>query len=136
MNKKELKHIVDCNAEKMMKKLGLEEWQIEFEYKMPDKHKNLRGSCGVHAQAKRAIIVLNPRLLVTEERVISVLQHELVHLLVKTFCNYRDIVHKFIHASPLPATKREFIMLNEIFNSAQEEATYSICRALERYVEY
>lgn len=132
MNKKELKYIVSCNAKKMIKKLGLGEWQIEFGYEMPDEHKNLRGSCGAHVQAKRAIITLNPQLLATKKRAISVLRHELVHLLIKTFCNYRDVVHKFIAASPLPATKRELAILNEVFHSAQEKATYDICRALER----
>lgn len=132
MNKKELKHIVDCNVKKMIKKLGLGEWQIKFRYKMSDEHKNCRGYCSIHSQSKQATITLNPRLLTIKREVISTLRHELVHLIVNIFSEYRHVIHTFIGTSSSPATSRELAVLNEAFNLAKEKITYDICRALER----
>ncbi|KKM90500.1 hypothetical protein LCGC14_1237950 [marine sediment metagenome] len=135
MNEKELKHIIDCNAEKMIEKLGLGEWQIEFNYEIPDgndKDVTFRGCCGAHFQSKRVIITFDPRKLATEEKVISVLRHELVHLIVMTFRRYRHAAHKLFETTSLSTTDPAFVVLDAVFQSAIEEITYDICRILEK----
>ena len=132
MNKKELKRIVDCNAGKMIKKLGLENWQIEFGYEMPDEHKDLRGSCGTDPRSKRAIITLNPQLLTTKKKAMSTLRHELVHILMCPFHRYRRAAYKLFETTSLSTAGQALIILNGVFRSVQEEVIRDICRALEK----
>lgn len=135
MNKREVKHIVGCNVEKMIKELSLEAWQIEFNYEIPDgndKDATFRGHCGFHYQSKRALITFNPRKLATEEKVISVLRHELVHLVIMTLERYRHAAYKLFETTSLSTTDPAFVVLNTVFHSAVEEITYDICRILEK----
>lgn len=135
MNEKELKHIVDCNTEKMIKELGLGAWQIEFKYGIPDNcddDTTVGGRCKANIEAKRATIILNPQVLTTKKRAISTLRHELVHLIMKPFEKYRRATYKLFEATTFPTTDRAFVILNEVYRSAIEEVTYDICRILEK----
>lgn len=126
MKKSEVKRIVEENIETLKKMLGLDRWDINFEYKpLSGRNKSCNGQCLTDvAWVDRALITLVPRKLYDKQDVLDVLQHELVHCIMSSHNIYMTAMAKLV-------SRKEYQALLVLHYRADEEATVRICKVLD-----
>lgn len=126
MKKLDVQRIVDKNIEAMKTMLGLDRWEINFEYKpISGKNKRCNGQCTTDVTwVNRALITLVPGKLDDEEEVLSVLLHELIHCITSSY-------HLGMVATSELTSKKEYQALLVLHYRADEEVTEWICKILD-----
>ena len=122
MDKSKVEFIVKNNIEQLKKKLGLELWDIVFEYKSLD---NDPGGSIASIDYKIATIVIDPACAKDEADVLHTLLHELIHCLMSTFNSFRQAAFCLIDA------KETKDAIDVMYDRANEEVTMAFCRILE-----
>lgn len=123
MDELEVKHIVRRNEKKLIKELGLSEWDIIVKCEsIPGK---VAGECRPEIVYKSAIITIDSKEMWSEYHVIITLRHELLHCVLSTFDTYLSALSKFL-------LEKEYAALEVVFNRANEEVICNICRMLEK----
>lgn len=129
MDKSLVKEIVEANIKQLQKLLGLELWDIVFEYHMTEDD-NFNASCLAQIEYLKALITINPEQMEDKAKVLQVLTHELVHCLTSTFRTYQLAVANLLDRRY--DTEKVYDAVNEFYNRAEEEVVCNFCRILER----
>lgn len=123
MDESEVKRIVRHNEKKLIKELGLSKWDIVV--KCESMSDRVAGGCKPDIVYKKAIIIIDPKLLWNEYDVIITLRHELLHCILSTFDTYLSALSKLL-------PEKVYTALAVMFNRANEEVVCDICRILEK----
>ena len=125
MKKRDVQQVVETNIEAMKTMLGLDRWEINFEYKpISGKNKRCNGQCTTDVTwVNRALITLVPGKLDDEEEVLSVLLHELIHCITSSY-------HLGMVATAELTSKKEYQALLVLHYRADEEVTEWICKII------
>ena len=126
MDESKVKFVVENNIEQLKKKLGLELWDIVFEYGSLD---NDSGGNVADIDYKLAMIMIDPACAKDEMDVLHTLLHELVHCIVSTFGSYRRAVSCLVSANET----RDAIGV--MYDRANEEVVVAFTRILEKQDE-
>ena len=124
MDESAVKKIVESNIKRLVKKLGLENWDITLKYESLDGDDLAR--CLPNIEYRLAVIRIDPAQMDDKAHILHVMLHELIHCITCTFVTYRLAVARLIDI------ERGHDAVNVIYDRADEEITTAFCRILER----
>lgn len=91
MDKSAVGRVVDAHMRRLMWRLQVQAWKVDITYGRPGGGRWV-ASCERAAPYLRATIELDPDAHADEAAVVESLRHELLHLLLAPFDQYRDLV--------------------------------------------
>ena len=103
MDRSAVKAIVDREIESLMKRLGIQHWTVAVRYEpeaeRPDGQIR-RGFCSPNLDYNTAAIQFNPEAFDTEEEVLHVLRHELLHVVLSPYDLYKNALAPVLDTDP------------------------------------
>lgn len=125
MDESKIRLIVDANIDRLKTQLNLKDWEITIEINsLADD--SMHGMCDALVDYQKALIILDPASMDTEKEVLSVLTHELLHIITATFHVYKFTVNCFL-------TEQKRNAVDITFRYAEERVVAAFCRIIEKF---
>jgi hypothetical protein len=125
MDRSEAKAIVDREIESLQERLGIPHWSIVIDYDLRKSSEGYvtRGICEWRVDYNKASISLDPDCLDDEAELLSVLRHELFHVLLSPFTVFLNTIKPLLRDDGQKAD-----MAENVWTYASEQAVINLER--------